>query len=226
MVEAIANGVEDKLIDGLSFKLNPGASYVVDRRSVTFHPQGSNIYMPGQGTKLIRILLTGDNWMDPSTFRVMFSLNNLAGLSVVHKNLRPLGGPWSFFKRMRILCAGQLVEDITDYNRIHEMIHMMIAKESRENDVAEAFGQSWDEYAWQQNRFDVEDFYGIEPESGMTVLFKPMSGILNQNKLLPLRYAPIKVELELVDDKNEPILSTFSKPGMADGFPAENTSTS
>ena len=43
MVEAIANGIEDKLIDGLSFKMNPGASYVVDRRSVTFHPQGSNI---------------------------------------------------------------------------------------------------------------------------------------------------------------------------------------
>jgi hypothetical protein len=77
MVEAISNGVEDKLIDGLSFKLNPGASYVVDRRSVTYHPQGSNIYMPGQGTKLIRILVTGDNWLDPITFRVMFSTQQL-----------------------------------------------------------------------------------------------------------------------------------------------------
>ena len=61
MVEALANSIEDKLIDGLSFKLNPGASYVVDRRSVTYHPRGSNIYQPGAGTKLIRILLTGDN---------------------------------------------------------------------------------------------------------------------------------------------------------------------
>ena len=95
MVEAIANGIEDKLINALSFKLAPGASYVTDRRSVTFHPQGSNIYMPGQGTKLIRILLTGDNWMDPSTFRVMFNLNNLD--TTANKNLRPLGGPWSFF---------------------------------------------------------------------------------------------------------------------------------
>ena len=43
MVEAIANGIEDKLIDGLSFRLDPGASYVTDRRSITFHPQGSNI---------------------------------------------------------------------------------------------------------------------------------------------------------------------------------------
>ena len=61
MVEAMANGVEDKLIDGLSFKLQPGSSYVVDRRSVTYHPQGSNIYTPGAGTRLIRILLTGED---------------------------------------------------------------------------------------------------------------------------------------------------------------------
>ena len=59
---------------------------------------------------------------------------------------------------MRFLCAGQLVEDIMDYNRIHEMIHMMIAKESRENDLAEAFGQPWDEYAWQQNSWKTNKF--------------------------------------------------------------------
>ena len=29
MVEAVANGVEDKLVDGLSFKLVPGASYIM-----------------------------------------------------------------------------------------------------------------------------------------------------------------------------------------------------
>lgn len=74
MVEAVANGVEDKLVDGLSFKLAPGASYVQDRRSVTFHPQGSNIYSPVQGTRMIKFLLSGDNWMDPSTFRIAFDL--------------------------------------------------------------------------------------------------------------------------------------------------------
>ena len=68
MVETLASGVEDKLIDGLSFKLQPGASYVLDRRSVTYHPQGSNIYTPGAGTKLIQLLLTGDDWMDPAPY--------------------------------------------------------------------------------------------------------------------------------------------------------------
>ena len=104
MVEAMANGVEDKLIDGLSFKLQPGASYVVDRRSVTYHPQGSNIYTPGAGTRLIRILLTGEDWMDPSTLRVMFNIKN-TGNNL--QNLRLLGGPWCFFRRMRILAVSE-----------------------------------------------------------------------------------------------------------------------
>jgi hypothetical protein len=140
----MANAVEDKLIDGLSFRMNPGASYVVDRRSVTYRPQGSNIYQPQQGTKLIRILLTGDNWLDPTTLRVAFTVNN----SHATAELKTLSGPWSFFRRMRILAAGQLVEDIDQYNRIHEMMSCFVAKESRENDAAEEFGNWWDPRDW------------------------------------------------------------------------------
>ena len=94
MVEAVANGVEDKLVDGLSFKLAPGASYVQDRRSCTYHPLGSKIYSPVQGTRLIKFQLSGDNWMDPSTFRIAFDLKNME--SDTNKRLRPLGGPHSF----------------------------------------------------------------------------------------------------------------------------------
>ena len=36
MVEAIANSAEDYLISGLDFKINPSASYITDRKSVTF----------------------------------------------------------------------------------------------------------------------------------------------------------------------------------------------
>ena len=35
-MEVYSSSVEDQLVDGLSFKLNPGSSYVVDRQSVNF----------------------------------------------------------------------------------------------------------------------------------------------------------------------------------------------
>ena len=44
MAEITTASLADYLIDGLSFKLSKTASYVTNRRSVTYHPQGSNIY--------------------------------------------------------------------------------------------------------------------------------------------------------------------------------------
>jgi len=76
-MESHAQATEDYLIEGLSFKLEPGASYVTNRRSVTFYPQGGNSYTP-TGVKVIRIGLNGsDGWLDPSTLRFMYNLNNV-----------------------------------------------------------------------------------------------------------------------------------------------------
>ena len=58
MVEAIANGVEDLLIDGLSLKLPSSATYITNRKSVTFYTSGSNEYSTS-GTTLIKIAV---NW--------------------------------------------------------------------------------------------------------------------------------------------------------------------
>ena len=76
MVESYANSVEDRLFEGLTFKLDPGASCINESKSVTFHPQGSNYYSPSSGSKLMKIALAGRDWMDPNTFRVAFDLVN------------------------------------------------------------------------------------------------------------------------------------------------------
>ena len=79
MVDSMASSVEDYLIEGLSFKLNPGASYVTDRRSVSYFTAGSNIDQSGSGARVIRINLTGEGWLDPSTVRLSYTLVNNEG---------------------------------------------------------------------------------------------------------------------------------------------------
>ena len=94
MVDALANSTEDYLIDSFQFEIPPGASYVTDRRSVSFFCAGSNIYQSNSGAKVIRINITGDGWLDPSTFLMLYTLvNNDAS----PKRLRTIGGPWSCF---------------------------------------------------------------------------------------------------------------------------------
>ena len=66
----MTNSVEDLLVDGLSFTLKPG----------------SNIHSTNRA-QLIKMLVSGDAWMDPSTFRVPYDLiNNNADAT---KELRP-----------------------------------------------------------------------------------------------------------------------------------------
>ncbi len=122
MVEALANGIEDRLVEGLSFKLAPGASRVIERQRVTFHPQGSNVYKTSSGAKLIRFRFTCDRWLDTSTFSIEFHVQSNGA-----QPLRPVGGPWGLFRRTRVLAAGQLAEDIDQYDRIHQMMHVLTA---------------------------------------------------------------------------------------------------
>ncbi len=53
-----------------------------------------------------------------------------------------------------------------------------------------------------------------------TVMFKPLSGFVSQTKFLPLKYCPIEIELELVSDPNEPIVTAV----VGTEFTAANTS--
>ena len=76
-MEVYSSSVEDQLIDGLSFKLAPGSSYIQDRKSATYWPSGSNKYTPNGGTKVIRFLLNGSDWLDPNTLRIFFDVANL-----------------------------------------------------------------------------------------------------------------------------------------------------
>ena len=115
-MEAFANSSEDQLIDGLSFKLGNSASYITERKSITFQATGSNVYTgSGTGTKVIKFQLNSDGWCDPSTVRVMFNLENT---DTAAKMLRTLQGPASFFRRLRISANTALLEDISEYNVI------------------------------------------------------------------------------------------------------------
>ena len=67
-MESHAQSVEDNLIDSLSFKLKPGASYVTDRKSVSFFPQGGNDYQPN-GVKVVKSASTAILGSIPAALR-------------------------------------------------------------------------------------------------------------------------------------------------------------
>jgi len=194
-MEHHTQAVEDHLIDGLSFKLRPGSSYVTSRRNSTFYPSGSNVYSPS-GTKVIRIPLTGDAWLDPTTVKLSWDLVNDA--DVAAKVLYPVAGAPSFIRRLRILAGGALVEDIDEYNRLCQMFNVLQPKNKRLNEAIEMGS-------------DVTDGVidnGVAGGGGTrTYLFTPFCGLMNQDKYLPLRYCNMVLEMEIVNNFEDTVCS-------------------
>ena len=138
-MEHHVQSVDDALIGGLGDKLKAGASYITNRRSVSYFAQGGNQYSPN-GAKVVQFNLTGDQWLDPSTFRVMFQLNNAGNIGSAEgsaqKQLEPLSlNPAVFFLRARIICGGIVVEDIDNFNRLSLML-TALKTEEEQNTIA------------------------------------------------------------------------------------------
>ena len=210
MESYIQNGAQS-LADSLSFKVQPAGSYVVDRRSVSFFPTGGNEYTPN-GVRVIKISLNGDPWLDPSTVKLFYTITNTTNIAdpsienptekkkpelYTNRLMPAASGPWIFFRRMRVMCGGQIIEDIDHYNRVHQMVDPMTPDNRRKNTFTEGFGPI----------DKTSGLYAIYKGSRKTVCFTPLSGLLNQEKFLPIRYCPIQLELELVSDPTDAVMA-------------------
>ena len=141
-MEHHAQSIDDALIGGLSYKLKAGASYDTNRRSVSYFASGGNTYSLN-GVKVMKFNLPGDQWLDPPTFRVAFRLNNRNGLNANDFQImvRPLSwNPAVFFRRAKLICGGQVVEDIDDFNRLSLMLTDLLPEDDQHDIACEGFG--------------------------------------------------------------------------------------
>ena len=206
---------EDILVDNLSFKLNKGASYITDRRSVRFYPSGSNVYKPTSGNRVLKFSLNAEDngWLDPQSVRVFFTVQNLD--QTLDRKLRPLAPPYSFFRRMRIIAGNQVVEDFDNYNRVHQMFSKLMSQGARKDEANEGFGYRYDdEVKTSVNNAGTALDYEVNStnckgfKNQMTVGFKPLCGLFSQFKYLPLKYmGNLTIELELVNSDLDCIIN-------------------
>ncbi len=109
--------------------------------------------------KVIKISLNGGQgeWLDPTTLAVMFTINNSGptgggGAPMLHF----LSGPWTLFRRMRVICGGAIIEDVDNYSRCHELFHMLGATAKRHNDDILGFNT-----ATYDDLYDVKNHYPL-----------------------------------------------------------------
>ena len=182
----ILKDASDELISHLSYKNPSTASYIIDRNSASFHAVGGDTYSPVSGVRLIKFNINSEDFLDPNSLRIQFDIVNTG----TGKTLFPVGGPHGFFSRCRLLSRGAVIEDISQYNRVHEMLRLFKSTGGVQDDLTESFLNEYN-----KGGTITKELSGVTDR--MTVLFKPIFGLLNQPKYLSLKYTPLTIELEL-----------------------------
>ena len=85
----------------------------------------------------------------------------------------------------------------------------------RDNLDAEGFGYRWDDL---QNKFAIASeqwnnvtLPGLDAGTSKTVCFKLMTGLTSQSKLIPIKFAPLTIELEIVNNPDDAIITPDKK---------------
>jgi len=199
-LETHISGAEDKLLESLHFAGQNSASYVIDRRSVSFAPQTASDFKPG-GVRLLRFSLADQmGWLVGDTVRLVMTIHNArvptgAGGEADMKYLRPItDSPASIFRRMRLTANGSAtIEDIEEYGRTHQLFSTLLPAQRRMNDTAE----SWGGDATLPTLGDPVRAQVIPGQDSRTVVVHLLSSFLSQGKNIPLNAIPLVLELEL-----------------------------
>ena len=147
----------------------------------------------------------------------MINLNPASPINVT----KPLHwNPAILFRRCRVTCGGVVTEDTDDFNRLSFMMTALKPVDEQKGIAMQGFGLfdrvngSADQEVtdWTTGRDGLEDAderksYRVRDwdeasaiKNQRTVLFKPVLGTIDQEKLIPLRYAPLQIEFELVSN--------------------------
>ena len=156
---------------------------IVSRRFVTFYPAGSNVCGPS-GTRSVRFVLAGDQgFVIPDTMMVKFTAKAAHNTSLASE-----AGIAAAVTRLRVFCAGALVEAISQYSRNFQLLRNTGSSFAAEN-MGVMIGT------------DTVDF----PASGELVLSLPLlCGTYYCGRALPLKLCgQLVFELEVTSKSAE-----------------------
>ena len=179
-MDLVVGGTDDTLVEQLSFKLPSTASYANERRLVSAFPSGASQFLP-DGVRVARFVITGENWLDPSTLRLAFKLKNTSP----DHTLQLASGPWCLFDQVRLLIGGMAVERIGGpyYGGQPELFRHLMMPNAWNVEFTNEDGQKYRATTYLQVQPKI-----IGPGQYISLKLTPLLGILNAQKYLPIRY--------------------------------------
>lgn len=186
---------QEVLLGELDFKLPNTSSFVLDRRTVSFQTNSASSFRP-DGVRNWSVTLTGDNiWLDTSTLTISYTVKNVSPVPDGQpQNRRYLlqpktVGAWNVMSRLRTYLSGMQVDNQDAQNRLQEMMWRLLPRSQKIADASMGYLTSVNGDNYVPGFIANQDTY--------TVAFRPVSGLLNCGKMLPICFCPLRIEGEL-----------------------------
>ena len=231
-MRGITEVATDVLVPGLKYWLPESSSYVLDRKFCTYYPQGSNIYSPTTGTRLIRFVVSdATQFLDLNSIRLAFTLRNKPATVGPNQPMLPTGHPGlCWFQRLKVYIGGTLCEDIQYYNRVASMMRLMKPPDRLWSESNMLLGQTSDwlaedgnngERNWRAGFAAGPRNFRIAANTSQTLITDLWCGLTNSHYLLPGRF-PVTFELELVGNAGQCCAPGALAVGAAEGQDEDN----
>mgnify|MGYP007049803996 CR=1 FL=1 len=186
----IAVAGEAPLADSLDFSLPPASTSVVDRRQhVRAYPTSASTLTPTT-TRTVRIRLGGDEFINPASVRIQYTIVNGSGTNP----LVPLTGPWGMWGQVYERSGGVEISNIPTYGRFHQQYgwnQLSMAEQYGEAGLCGMGGN------WGNGSSNVPLMGEIPAGQSYTVMHRLYTTLLSTSKLLPTRYMPLEYECSL-----------------------------
>jgi hypothetical protein len=177
------------MLDSLDYTLSASNTSVVDRRQhIRAFPTSASTLNPASNRN-VRIRVGGDDFIDSSSVRLMYTIRETAGAI-----LTPLGGPWCMWASVRLMSNGVILDDIPAYGRFHEQFSWNHLSQAQQFGEAGVCGFGGSETTGSKNRPAMGT---IAANASYTVMHPLSLSLFSSGKLLPVRYAPLELDMVL-----------------------------
>jgi len=193
----IATAGESPMLDSLTFQLPPASTAVVDRRQHVRAYPSSVSTLALNGTRSCRIRLGGDDFIDPHSVRLMFTINEVSAAGQTPRMaLQPTGGPWRAWSQVYLRSNGVELDNIPQYGRFHQQFGWNQLSQLEHFGEAGISGMAGSA-SIADNPLNTPAMGNIASGTSYTVMHRLYLSLFLQSKMIPTRYAPLELELTL-----------------------------
>jgi len=182
------------MLDALDFTLPPASTAIVDRRQhVRAYPTSASTLTPS-GTRTVRLRLGGDDFVDASSIRIQYTINETAATGTAA--LVPLAGPWGAWSQLYLRSNGVELDNIPMYSRFHQQYGWNQLTQEEQFGEAAITGMAGS-YQTSGVNTNQPQMGQIAHGSSFTVIHKLYTSLFSSQRYLPTRYMPLELEMSL-----------------------------